>query len=185
MEDVNEYLKRFDEILRQMANKMLSQRVTYNITLDFIHCMVPHHGAAIYMGENLLRFTDYEPLIKIAKGIITMQTKGIEQMEEIARTTPCMYNCKSDVNNYITEYFRITRKMIQKMQNSPRGKNINLNFVEEMIPHHEGAIAMCNNLLKYYIDPRLRDVADQIIKEQSRGVKELEQIREYICSCNK
>ena len=67
------------------------------------------------------------------------------------------------------------------MKNSPRCVNINLDFVGEMIPHHEGAIQMCNNLLQYRIDPRLADVARTIIEEQSRGVKELEQIRRMLC----
>ena len=45
-----------------------------------------------------------------------------------------------------------------------------------MIPHHEGAIEMCHNLLKYCIDSRLRNVAEAIIKEQSEGVRQLEEI---------
>ena len=68
------------------------------------------------------------------------------------------------------------------MKNSPRCKNINLNFVNEMIPHHEGAIEMCNNLLQYYIDPRLRYVANNIINEQSRGVRQLMEVKdEQLC----
>lgn len=47
-----------------------------------------------------------------------------------------------------------------------------------MIPHHEGAICMCENLLKYCIDPRLEKVAKDIIKEQSQGIKEL---KDMIC----
>ena len=71
--------------------------------------------------------------------------------------------------------------MICRMKNSPRGININLNFVNEMIPHHEGAIAMCENLLQYCIDPRLKCVAETIITEQSQGVKELEEIKKQLC----
>lgn len=67
--------------------------------------------------------------------------------------------------------------MICRMRNSLRSNNINLNFVSEMIPHHEGAIKMCENLLKYKIDPRLEVVARDIISEQSEGVEELENIR--------
>ncbi len=37
-----------------------------------------------------------------------------------------------------------------------------------------------NNLLKYEIDPRLKVVAQNIIQEQSRGVKELEKIQKNI-----
>ncbi len=176
------YLYRFDQILEEMSDKMLNAKLTnYSITIDFIRCMIPHHQAAIYMSENLLMYTTYQPLRKIAEGIIKMQTTGIEQMSEILRTTSGYMNIERDVKNYLTKYFEITKTMIEEMKNSPRCVNINLNFINEMIPHHEGAIKMCNNLIQYYIDPRLRNVADTIIREQSQGVKELEEIRKQLC----
>lgn len=179
--EVRKYLYRFDQILCQMANKMLSAKIIDNITINFIECMIPHHQAAIYMCENLLEYTDYEPLQEIARGIIKMQTRGIEQMTKIAKTTSGFCNSKSDVNSYMTKYLAITKNMICRMKNSPRCININLNFVNEMIPHHEGAVAMCENLLQYCIDPRLKDVAETIIREQSEGVRQLKEIRENLC----
>ena len=90
-------------------------------------------------------------------------------------------NNPQDVNYYIEKYLEITKKMISEMKNSPRCISINLDFVNEMIPHHEGAIRMCNNLLQYYIDPRLKNVAESIIQEQSRGVDQLKQVRTMLC----
>ena len=132
------YLYRFDQILDEMAEKMLNPNIVNNITLNFIECMIPHHQAAIYMSENLLRYT--------------------------------------------ARYFEITKDMLDKMKNSPRCVSINLDFVNEMIPHHKGAIAMCENLLQYRIDPRLKHVADTIIREQSQGVRELTQVQRMLCS---
>ena len=48
----NRYLYRYDEIVKQMAEKMLSRNVTNSITINFIECMIPHHQAAIEMSEN-------------------------------------------------------------------------------------------------------------------------------------
>ncbi len=175
------YLVKFNEILCNMSNEMLSQEVTNSITIDFIRCMIPHHQAAIYMCENLLKYTNYPPLQEIAHDIIIMQTRGIEQMREILRSTCGYTNSKEDICCYINDYLTITRNMIYRMKNSPRCANINLDFVGEMIPHHEGAIEMCNNLLRYCIDPRLKIVAENIIKEQSNGVRELKEIQRKIC----
>lgn len=175
------YLLRFDEILCNMANEMLSQEVTESITVNFIRCMIPHHQAAIYMCENLLKYTNYQPLEEIAHNIIKTQTRGIEQMREIIRTTCGYNNSKKDICCYTNEYLVITRNMIYRMKNSPRCANINLNFVGEMIPHHEGAIEMCNNLLKYCIDPRLKVVAESIIQEQTNGVRQLKEIQRKLC----
>ena len=186
MEDIRnvntkEYLKKFDKIVDNMANQMLSQNIVNNITLDFIRCMIPHHQAAIYMCENLLRFTTFRPLQEIANNIIKMQTTGIDQMKEILKTTSGFYNTRRQVNWYIRRYFQITKCMIDRMKNAPRCENINLNFVNEMIPHHEGAIEMCKNLLQYRIDPRLVNVAKTIIEEQSEGVRKMENIRKNLC----
>jgi len=174
------YLNRFDGILDEMSNKMLNNKMTNNITVNFIKTMIPHHQAAIYMSENLLQYSRFEALRKIAKNIIEMQTKGIMEMRKIENTTSGFPNSMQSVNNYVYKYLEITKEMIRKMKNSPRTVNINLNFVGEMIPHHEGAIAMCENLLQYNIDPRLKSVANSIIKEQSEGVNQLKQIKKML-----
>lgn len=181
MKNANEYLHRFYNILEQMKCKMLSFEPTVNITLYFIECMIPHHQAAIYMSENLLKYTTYQPLIDIANDIIRMQKRGIEQMIEIAKTTKGYCNSQNSIKMYLSKYLCITKNMVNRMETAPSGMNINLNFVNEMIPHHEGAIQMCNNLLQYDIDPRLAQVAKNIIKEQSNGVEELKYIRCKLC----
>lgn len=180
IDDTKTYLARFDQILIQMEDKMLSAKPTNSITKYFIECMIPHHQAAIYMCENLLKYTHYEPLIKISNNIIKMQTIGIRQMTNIYRTTTGFNNTQSDIEQYTKRYLAITKNMISKMKNSPRYLDINLDFVNEMIPHHEGAIQMCHNLLQYRIDPRLKNVAQNIIKEQSQGIKEMNAVKEMI-----
>ena len=171
--DIRKYYTRFDEIIKQMASRMLAFNTSSNITINFIECMIPHHEAAIYMSDNLLNYTKYKPLCEIANNIIRMQTSGVAQMKEIVKTTQTCANYPRDVVN-----------MISKMKNSPRLQNINLSFTYEMIPHHEGAIEMCNNLLQYPIDPRLRLVAETIIREQSHGIIELKKIQGNIsASC--
>lgn len=184
-DDACRYLKRFDEILYEMSYKMLSQNITNSITTNFIECMIPHHQAAIYMCENLLKYTNYPPLIKIATDIIQTQTKGIEEMKEVLKTSKNYTNSKVNVRWYMNKYFRITKHMINRMKNSLRTKNINLNFTSEMIPHHEGAIQMCNNLLQYSIDPKLKAIAENIISQQSQGVIELKKIQSNLKNMTK
>ncbi len=180
----NRYLYRYDEIVKLMAEKMLSQNMTNSVTIHFIECMIPHHQAAIEMSENLLQYTRYQPLQEIAQNIIKMQTEGIKQLEEICKTTYSFPNTPQVVNNYRQKYLEIAKNMIEKMKNASRCVNINLNFINEMIPHHEGAIAMCENLLPYRIDPRLKLMVDSMIKEQSEGVKQLKEMQKRICGKN-
>lgn len=178
--EVKEYLRRFDQILCEMSNKMLTFNTTSNITINFISTMIPHHQAAIYMCENLLTYTNYKPLYEISNNIIQMQTRGIEQMREIVKTTQTRANYPNQVTDYENTYLAIVKNMVSKMKNSSRIQNINIDFTSEMIPHHEGAVEMCNNLLKYPVDPRLVIVARAIIKEQTEGIKELKCIQENL-----
>lgn len=170
------YLSRYDKILQEMENKMKSFEPENNITKYFIECMIPHHQSAIYMSKSLLEYTTYEELQKMARRMIEVQTEEIEELCEIYRTTIGYINTKEDTQKYNNKYLLITTNMINKMKMSCRTININLNFATEMIPHHEGAIEMCNNLLKYCIDPRLKRIAQKMIKEQNEQIQRLKQI---------
>lgn len=170
------YLFEFDQITNQMTNRIFSNKITNDISSYFINCMIPHHQAAIYMCQNLLRYSSYNPLRNVAANIIRMQTNGIEQMQEILRSTSTVNNSNEDVSFYSNTFFNVVTAMITKMVGSHRTYNIDLNFISEMIPHHQGAIDMCNNLIKYQIDPNLYNVAMTIIREQSRGIAQLREI---------
>lgn len=177
MTKVRQYLGRFDQILDTMEEKMLSEKSYNNITKYFIECMLPHHQAAICMCENLLKYTNYQPLQQVAHKIIQKQQREMEQMQAIGKTTRVFSNLPREIQSYTEKYLEITKNMICQMKNSPRGMYINLNFIEEMIPHHQGAICMCENLLLYRIDTRLKTVAESMIREQREGIKQLEQMR--------
>lgn len=171
------YLCRYDEIVNEMTKKMLSENITNNITINFIENMIPHHQASIEMSQNLVEFTTYQPLQEIANHIMERQALEIKQMEEIARSTYGISNMKQEVYNYMKKYLEIAKIMIEKMKSTPKLININFNFINQIIPHHEGAIAMCKNLLLYRMDSRLKNLAEDMIKEQSRCLEECKKIQ--------
>ncbi len=178
--DANEYLMRFDQILNTMERRMLSGSSTSNITKDFIKAMIPHHEAAILMCQNLLKYPVSPTLTEIAQNIIKTQTREIETMRIINRTSSSDQNDSQTALTYYNTYLSITRRMIMRMMESARSIDITLDFVTEMIPHHEGAILMCKNVLMYPINPKLRQLAKEIIEQQSRGVKQLLEIRNQL-----
>ncbi len=176
--EAREYLRRFDEILCRMSNKMLLFNTTSNITINFIECMIPHHEAAVDMCENLLTYTNYKPLYEISNNMMKVQTNGINELKEIVRTTKTCSSIPNHLKTYENDYLCIAKDMVNKMKNSLRIQNINLDFTSQMIPHHEGAIKMCKNLIKYPVDPRLILIANSIIKEQTEGIEKLKKIQD-------
>jgi uncharacterized protein (DUF305 family) len=51
-------------------------------------------------------------------------------------------------------------------------------FIDEMIPHHESAIAMAEVAHRETDNPQIREIADDIVTAQEREIKQMKQWRE-------
>ena len=172
-DDAKEYLARFHEILEEMINSMTAPKSTCSISLDFIERMIPHHRAAIEMCENILKYTECEPLCAIAKNIICEQTKSIENLEKVKECCAKKKNTNIDVCRYEKKTECIMENMFSKMGNACKGNCIDQDFILEMIPHHLGAIEMSENAMRFDICPRLRPILRDIIYSQRKGVNQM------------
>lgn len=170
------YLCCFYGILDEMIEKMTDAELTDSLSHNFIVQMIPHHRAAILMSQNLLQYTTFVPLQDIALNIIEEQTKSIENMESILMCCSKVQNSQQDICLYQKNFQQITQTMFCRMQNSCADNNINADFMREMIPHHEGAIQMSQNILHYDICPELIPILQAIIKSQQEGVCKMERL---------
>ena len=174
--DTQKYLSRFYEILDEMIRGMTCARLTESISHNFIVQMIPHHRAAIEMSESLLRYSDFAPLRRIAERIISEQTQSIKDMEKALPCCEMKMNSQQDLFRYGKRFGEITREMFSQMRSACSDNNINADFMREMIPHHQGAIRMSGNALKYPICPQLVPILKAIITSQERGVREMEKL---------
>lgn len=175
-----QYLRCFYEILDNMIKEMISAKLTNSISHNFIVQMIPHHRAAIKMSQNILQYTTSLPLQKIAKNIISEQTKGIENMQEILAACGEQLNSKQDIRLYQNGFDQITRTMFSQMRNACSTNQIDANFIREMIPHHQGAIRMSKNALHFPICPQLNPILQTIIVSQEKGVQEMKSLLQCI-----
>lgn len=197
------YLTCFDRILQDMIQDMTRPHPGGSISGLFICQMIPHHEAAIRMSENLLQYTApsgggkpgcscppataYEkelvmPLNKIAGNIIEEQTKSIEKMKEAFYCCCRQENNHRKVRCYMNAFRSISRTMFIEMKRAPRTGRIPCDFIREMIPHHEGAIKMSENALRFSICQQLIPILDAIIISQKEGVRQMEQLLEIAAS---
>lgn len=73
-------------------------------------------------------------------------------------------------------------KAMNKMNGAMKGVHLNgdqdHDFMQMMIPHHQGAIEMAQVELRYGIQPQLKTMARDIIKGQTA---EITQMRQWLC----
>lgn len=82
--------------------------------------------------------------------------------------------------DYLAAYRCILQGMITKMCGAELKDSVSYNFIVQMIPHHEAAIEMSRNLLKYTTFLPLQEIALSIIEEQTKSI---ENMRAVLCSC--
>ena len=66
-------------------------------------------------------------------------------------------------------------KMMAEMDKAPKGKSVADDYLEQMIPHHQGAIMMADIELRSGKDFKMRQLAKSIIAEQKSEIQQMQQ----------
>lgn len=78
--------------------------------------------------------------------------------------------------DYLSRYQEILKNMIQGMSSAELNDSIGHNFMTQMIPHHQAAIEMSQNLLRVTTCVPLQEIAQRIIREQTQSIANMEAI---------
>lgn len=90
-------------------------------------------------------------------------------------------NFNSVTKEYLNEYYCILDNMIYAMTSAELTNSISHNFIVQMIPHHHGAIEMSENVLRFTTDSTIQNMATNIIRMQTQGIKNMLNIK---CPCS-
>ena len=77
---------------------------------------------------------------------------------------------------YLAAYREILARMKCEMTGAELCGSISHNFIVQMIPHHEAAIAMSECVLKFTDSAQLCAIAERIVSSQKQGVAEMQRI---------
>lgn len=69
-----------------------------------------------------------------------------------------------------TAGLQAANKKMHEAMNIPFTGNADVDFVKGMIPHHQGAIDMAKTVLAYGKDPKIKRLAQEIIKAQQSEI---------------
>lgn len=170
------YLSTYYDILDRMEDGMTGAALGECVSYNFIVQMIPHHQGAIELAQNLLRYTTFVPLQEAAQGILNEQTQSIAALEAaLERCTGCTSTAQ-DLGLYARQFDQISRQMFYRMAQAKAVNDINVNFIREMIPHHQGAIQMAENASRFPLCEELIPALQAIVRGQSASIRQLERL---------
>lgn len=136
----------------------------------FIDAMVPHHQSAIAMARAAKKAGLSQPdLVKVADDILATQQLEITQMKDwrgewFGSST---IDPKGAAALGLDESGMGMQHDADALENST---NIDTDFAQMMITHHQGAIAMAKLAADNAEHAELKDLAEEIVKAQEREI---------------
>jgi uncharacterized protein (DUF305 family) len=131
---------------------------------DYMVRMIPHHREAVESARTLRDQTDRPEMVAFAETIIAAQTREIEQMDAWLAAWYPDRSTEVDYTPMMREYSGLS------------GNELDLAFLQDMIPHHMAAVMMSDQLLSQVnvehsqldeLAARIRTVQTQEIRQMS------------------
>jgi uncharacterized protein (DUF305 family) len=130
---------------------------------SFAEAMIPHHQQAVDISEFALTNTTNSEVVAIAEKIIGEQAPEIEKMTVWLEGDSADYSMMMDG--------MLSRAQLAELE-AAKDDEFDVLYVQYMVQHHEGAIAMAADALGID-DPELSEFANEIIVNQSAEIEEL------------
>ena len=153
------------------AEEMLMENGEYSDE-RFIDAMVPHHQGAIEMAEVALENAEHEEVRALAEEIVSAQEAEIEELRAIKREEFGTSEVRAGMSAEEMEGMMMDPRELADQEPFDRA------FIDNMIPHHESAIAMANVALQESEDPEILKIAEDIVNAQELEISRMQAWRE-------
>jgi uncharacterized protein (DUF305 family) len=155
-----------------MARQMVMENGKYS-DKAFIDAMVPHHQGAIAMAEVALKNAEHEEIIQLSRNIVSSQQAEIEDLKSIKQEEFGTSNVPMEMS---PKQMRGMGMMMDPQQLANQ-KPFDEAFIDAMIPHHRSAIEMAQVALENSDNPKIKELAQNIIGAQQREIEQMKQWR--------
>lgn len=148
--------------------------------LRFLDGMILHHQGAVTMAEAVLQNSSRSELKQLAEAIITAQKAEIAQMQQWradwypkAGADPMMYHAEMGHSMEMPPEMQAAMQMSSDLGQGDG--EFDLRFIDGMIPHHEGALVMAEQVLQNSDRPELQQLAQAILETQQAEIDQMQQ----------
>lgn len=156
-----------------MSRKMVTPNGKYS-DKAFIDAMVPHHEGAVEMAKVASKHAEHPEIKKLAKDIVSAQEKEIGELKDIKEQEYGTSNVPMQMSDQQMRGMGMTEDPQQLANEKPFDRA----FIDAMTPHHESAIEMARVAENKTDNPRIRELAKNIISAQQREIAQMKQWRQ-------
>ncbi len=153
-------------MIRGTENSTADIKSAGTIDQYFIEQIIPHHEGAIAMAQVALQKSKRPEILSLAQGIIDAQAKEISDMQKKYETWFGSASAHTQHHDGMP-----LASMEGEIEVLKASKNFDLEFIRQMIPHHEMAVMMAEMLQSSTAQSEMKILADQIITSQTREIE--------------
>lgn len=160
------------------ASAGASAATVTNVDKAFVSEMPMHHEMAIEMAKMGIEQGEHKAIKSTARRIVKAQTDEIVRLKKIAKRLGATPVGKGDHMQMMDDLDTLGLTMKQAGMDMDMGeldgaKPFDRQFIDMMVPHHQGAIRMARVELKRGKDAQLREIARAIVKAQAKEIRQM------------
>lgn len=154
-----------------MASSQNAASAPYD--LQFLDTMIAHHQGAVDMAAPCAARAEHAEIKTLCSNIISSQQKEVDQMK--AWRERWFPGAALAINMEMAGMTDSMKGMDMKKLSTLTANDLDLEFVKQMIPHHEGALVMSREALKRSAKDEIKILGNAIIKAQEAEIKQMKE----------
>jgi uncharacterized protein (DUF305 family) len=156
-----------------MARQMVMENGEYSDE-EFIDAMVPHHQGAVEMANVALKNAEHQQIEELSRNIISSQQAEIKELKSIKQEEYGTSRVPMDMGMGQMKGMG----MMMDPQSLAGEDPFDQAFLDAMIPHHRSAISMAEIANEKSKNPRIKELAGNIVGAQEREIEQMRRWRE-------
>jgi uncharacterized protein (DUF305 family) len=132
--------------------------------------LIEHHQGAIRMAQREQAQGEDPKVKQLARDTARKQARELDQLQEIAQ--------KYGAKPHMPEKMQQKQQQSEQMLQQAKGRDLDEQFLHQMIEHHQDGIAMVKASQPNLKDQKLRDLTQKMIKDQQEEIEKMQKMHQ-------